>query len=47
MQILDGKKCASAYKETIAAEVIEGTSKVLRKPHVAAVLVGNDVASET
>ena len=47
MQILDGKKCASAYKETIAAEVIEGTSKGLRKPHLAAVLVGNNGASET
>jgi len=47
MQILDGKKCASAYKETIAAEVKVGTSKGLRKPHLAAVLVGNDGASET
>lgn len=47
MQILDGKKCASAYKETIAVEVNAGISKGLRKPHLAAVLVGNDGASET
>jgi methylenetetrahydrofolate dehydrogenase (NADP+)/methenyltetrahydrofolate cyclohydrolase len=47
MQILDGKKCAAAYKETIALEVKAATANGLRKPHLAAVLVGNDGASET
>lgn len=47
MQILDGKSCASAYKERIAAEVATGISAGKRKPHLAAVLVGNDGASET
>jgi methylenetetrahydrofolate dehydrogenase (NADP+)/methenyltetrahydrofolate cyclohydrolase len=47
MQILDGKSCASAYKARISAEVSEGISLGKRKPHLAAVLVGNDGASET
>lgn len=47
MQILDGKSCASAYKERISAEVSAGISLGKRKPHLAAVLVGNDGASET
>ncbi len=47
MQILDGKSCASAYKEKITSEVFSGTSKGSRKPHLAAVLVGNDGASVT
>ena len=47
MQILDGKSCASAYKSRISAEVSEGILLGKRKPHLAAVLVGNDGASET
>lgn len=47
MQILDGKSCASAYKSRISAEVSKGINLGKRKPHLAAVLVGNDGASET
>ena len=47
MQILDGKACASAYKAEIARAVSEAIAKGIRKPHLAAILVGNDGASET
>jgi methylenetetrahydrofolate dehydrogenase (NADP+)/methenyltetrahydrofolate cyclohydrolase len=44
---LDGKACAQAYKSKIAQQVLVETSKGIRKPHLAAILVGNDGASET
>jgi methylenetetrahydrofolate dehydrogenase (NADP+)/methenyltetrahydrofolate cyclohydrolase len=47
MQLLDGKACAQAYKSKIAQKVLAETSKGIRKPHLAAILVGNDGASET
>ena len=47
MNILDGKKAASHYKDKIATEVSELHLKGYRKPHLAAILVGNDGASET
>jgi methylenetetrahydrofolate dehydrogenase (NADP+)/methenyltetrahydrofolate cyclohydrolase len=47
MQILDGKSCASAYKDRISAEVSAAILTGKRKPHLAAVLVGSDGASET
>ena len=47
MQLLDGKACAQAYKSKIAQQVLAETSKGIRKPHLAAILVGNDGASET
>jgi len=47
MQLLDGKACAQAYKSKIAQQVLVETSKGIRKPHLAAILVGNDGASET
>jgi methylenetetrahydrofolate dehydrogenase (NADP+)/methenyltetrahydrofolate cyclohydrolase len=47
MQRLDGKACAQAYKSKIAQQVLVETSKGIRKPHLAAILVGNDGASET
>lgn len=47
MQLLDGKSCAAAYKSRMAAEVAEGIQEGRRKPHLAAILVGNDGASET
>lgn len=47
MNILDGKKSAQYYKDKIAVEVAEYLSKGMRKPHLAAILVGNDGASET
>jgi methylenetetrahydrofolate dehydrogenase (NADP+) / methenyltetrahydrofolate cyclohydrolase len=47
MQILDGKKAAQAIKDelkiTVAQRVIEGK----KAPHLAAILVGNNGASET
>lgn len=47
MQILDGKLAAQAIKDelkiTVAQQVIEGK----KAPHLAAILVGNDGASET
>ena len=47
MQLLDGKACAQAYKSKIAQQVLAETSKGVRKPHLVAILVGNDGASET
>jgi methylenetetrahydrofolate dehydrogenase (NADP+)/methenyltetrahydrofolate cyclohydrolase len=47
MNILDGKKSAQYFKDKIAEEVSAFTSKGHRKPHLAAILVGNDGASET
>ena len=47
MNILDGKKAAAFYKDKIASEVGELHLKGYRKPHLAAILVGNDGASET
>lgn len=47
MQLLDGKACAQAYKAEIAQQVWAETSKGVRKPHLVAILVGNDGASET
>lgn len=45
--ILDGKACAAAYKANIAAEVQQILARGRRKPHLAAILVGNNGASET
>lgn len=47
MNILDGKKSAQYYKDKIAVEVAEYLANGKRKPHLAAILVGNDGASET
>jgi methylenetetrahydrofolate dehydrogenase (NADP+)/methenyltetrahydrofolate cyclohydrolase len=47
MNILDGKNSAQYYKDKIAVEVAEYLAKGNRKPHLAAILVGNDGASET
>lgn len=47
MQLLDGKACALAYKAQIAESVQNHVSVGVRKPHLAAILVGNDGASET
>ncbi|MDR2653356.1 MAG: bifunctional methylenetetrahydrofolate dehydrogenase/methenyltetrahydrofolate cyclohydrolase FolD [Prevotellaceae bacterium] len=47
MQIIDGKQIASEIKLEIANEVKEITSKGHRAPCLAAILVGNDPASET
>lgn len=47
MQILDGKAIASQIKSEIKQEVDAWVSSGGKKPHLAAVLVGNDGASET
>ena len=47
MILLDGKKTSNDIKEEIAIEVAELLSSGRKRPHLAAILVGNDGASET
>lgn len=47
MQLLDGVKLAKEIKEEIKISVEEAISQGKRRPHLAAVLVGNDGASQT
>jgi methylenetetrahydrofolate dehydrogenase (NADP+)/methenyltetrahydrofolate cyclohydrolase len=47
MQLIDGKKVASEMKLEIARDVETILAQGHKKPHLAAVLVGNDGASET
>ncbi|MCC7224545.1 MAG: bifunctional 5,10-methylene-tetrahydrofolate dehydrogenase/5,10-methylene-tetrahydrofolate cyclohydrolase [Chitinophagales bacterium] len=47
MQLLDGKALATQIKTEIAAEVARMVANGAPKPHLAAILVGNDSASET
>lgn len=47
MQIIDGNATAKAIKEKIKSEVDSMVQKGVRRPHLAAVLVGHDGASET
>ena len=47
MILLDGKKTANDIKEEIAVEVASVISAGGKKPHLAAILVGSDGASET
>ncbi|HOK21345.1 MAG TPA: bifunctional 5,10-methylenetetrahydrofolate dehydrogenase/5,10-methenyltetrahydrofolate cyclohydrolase [Bacteroidales bacterium] len=47
MNILDGKATAEQIKEEIKAQVAHFIDDGLRPPHLAAVLVGNNPASET
>lgn len=46
-QLLDGKKIAAEIKTEIAAEVAEMITSGNRAPHLVAILVGEDGASET
>ena len=46
MQLLDGKSCSEKIRQEIAEKVAEIKSKGDRAPHLAAVLVGNDGASQ-
>ena len=46
MQLLDGKSCSEKVRQEIAQSVSEITAKGQRAPHLAAVLVGNDGASQ-
>lgn len=47
MQLLDGKFVSEKLKLEIAAEAAEILEKTGRKPHLVAILVGNDGGSET
>ncbi|MBQ7062750.1 MAG: bifunctional methylenetetrahydrofolate dehydrogenase/methenyltetrahydrofolate cyclohydrolase FolD [Bacteroidales bacterium] len=47
MQLLDGKATSVAIKDQIANEVRQYTTRGLRPPHLAAILVGDDGASQT
>lgn len=47
MTILDGKKTSTDIKEEIAVEVAQLIASGGKKPHLAAILVGSDGASET
>jgi methylenetetrahydrofolate dehydrogenase (NADP+) / methenyltetrahydrofolate cyclohydrolase len=46
-QILDGKACSQSIREKLKAEVAVMTEKGLRPPHLRAIIVGNDGASQT
>lgn len=47
MQLLDGKLVSEKLKEEIAAEAADIFEQTGRKPHLTAILVGNDGGSET
>jgi methylenetetrahydrofolate dehydrogenase (NADP+)/methenyltetrahydrofolate cyclohydrolase len=47
MNLIDGKNIANQIKSEIAAEVLRMREENLHSPHLAAILVGNDPASET
>ena len=47
MQILDGKKAAQAIKDDLRIDVAQRANEGKKTPHLAAILVGNNGASET
>lgn len=47
MELIDGKKIALQIKQELAEEVVRLRNEGHKIPHLAAVLVGNDPASET
>jgi len=47
MIVLDGKIASQAIKETLKNQVTAITTQGKRAPHLAAILVGNNGASET
>ena len=47
MQILDGKKAAQAIKDVLQIDVAQRANEGKKIPHLAAILVGNNGASET
>ncbi len=47
MQLIDGKEVAAALRREIATEVAEMVARGERTPHLVAILVGNDGASQT
>jgi methylenetetrahydrofolate dehydrogenase (NADP+)/methenyltetrahydrofolate cyclohydrolase len=47
MQLLNGLQVAKTIKEKISADVLQLTQNGYRAPHLAAILVGSDGASQT
>ncbi|HUM65512.1 MAG TPA: tetrahydrofolate dehydrogenase/cyclohydrolase catalytic domain-containing protein [Chitinophagaceae bacterium] len=47
MQILDGKKAAQALKDDLRIDVAQRSIEGKKIPHLAAILVGHNGASET
>ncbi|HNJ59059.1 MAG TPA: tetrahydrofolate dehydrogenase/cyclohydrolase catalytic domain-containing protein, partial [Chitinophagaceae bacterium] len=47
MILLDGKLASASVKENLKKEVDKIIEKNLRPPHLAAILIGNNGASET
>lgn len=47
MKLLDGKAVSAKIKEDIAVEALQFFKETGRKPHLVAILVGNDGGSET
>jgi methylenetetrahydrofolate dehydrogenase (NADP+)/methenyltetrahydrofolate cyclohydrolase len=47
MQLMDGKKVSAAIREELKRKTAERTAKGLKTPHLAAILVGDNGASET
>ena len=47
MELIDGKKIAESIRTEIATEVRKMIDKDIKVPHLAAVLVGEDPASQT
>src|ERR1041384_1573289 len=47
MQILDGKKASQAIKDQLKLDVAQRAIEGKKVPHLAAILVGNNGASET
>jgi 5,10-methylene-tetrahydrofolate dehydrogenase/methenyl tetrahydrofolate cyclohydrolase len=47
MQILDGKKAAQAIKDKLKIDVAQLATEGKKIPHLVAILVGNNGASET
>lgn len=47
MELLEGKIASKAIKEGLKERIINGLSHAGRPPHLAAILIGNDAASET
>ena len=47
MQLIDGKAVAEQVKQEIAAQVSAMVDKGMKRPHLAAILVGHDGGSET
>jgi methylenetetrahydrofolate dehydrogenase (NADP+)/methenyltetrahydrofolate cyclohydrolase len=47
MKIMDGKLVSRAVKDDLKQKVLEQVSNGMKKPHLAAILVGNNGASET